>query len=176
LQRAEAAQPGDLNLRWVRAGHFERIGDTEAAIAIYEDIYKQNSNLPVIANNLASLLSTTRTDAESLERAYIVARRLRDSDIPAFADTYGWLAFKRGELEDAKTHLERAVRGLPNEAAVHYHLGRTYLALGSATLARDSLQRAALLVAQGGHSYPGLATEIDTALVEVGQLQAETEG
>lgn len=129
LERAQAAMLGNMNIRWLRAGHEESIGNIEAAIAIYEDIYEENSNLPVIANNLASLISVSRSDEASIDRAYRVARRLRNSDIPEFADTYGWIASLRGDHNDALAHLTKAAEGLPNEASVHYHLGATYVAL-----------------------------------------------
>ena len=176
LQRAETAMPDNMNIQWLRAGHEERIGNIETAIEIYEMIYAQNSNSPVIANNLASLISSTRADDESLERAYIVARRLRDSDVPEFADTYGWIAYRRGEFDDALEHLERAAKGLPNEASVHYHLGATYAALENGEKAIEALERAELLVSQGGHSYPGLAEEIDQALLQLRQTSTDTDG
>jgi tetratricopeptide (TPR) repeat protein len=83
-----------------------------------------------MANNLASLISTYREDQESLERAYTIARRLRGSDVPPFQDTYGWIAYRRGEYEEALAHLEPAAAALPEDPLVQYHLGMTYLALG----------------------------------------------
>lgn len=167
LDRAESTQPKDVNLRWIRAGHFEGVGETETAIAIYEDVYAINSNLPVIANNLASLLSTTRDDPESLERAYIVSRRLRDTEVPAFADTYGWIAYRRNELYEALTHLELAAAGLPNEASVQYHLGQTYVALERFEDARVKLARAKLLIDEGGRAYPGLGDLVAQSLASL---------
>ncbi len=164
LNRAAAAMPGNMNVQWLQAGHAERVGEIEEAISIYESIYAENSSIPVIANNLASLIASTRSDEESLERAYLVARRLRGSEVPEFADTYGWIAFRRGDMDEALSHLERAAEALPNEASVHYHLGATYAANGQGDLAVESLERAELLVSQGGHSYPGLDQDIIGAL------------
>ena len=84
----------------------------------------------MIANNLASLLVTYRTDDESLERAFAVGRRLRDTTIPPFQDTYGWLLFRRGEAEEALKYLEPAANALSEDPIVIYHLGKTYVALG----------------------------------------------
>lgn len=173
LARAEAAKPDDLNLKWLRAGHLESLGDLEGAIAIYEEIYAKDSNLPVIANNLASLLTAVRTDQDSFERAYIVARRLRDTEVPEFADTYGWIAFLRGDFDDAQRHLELSANALPNEASVQYHLGRTYLAQGNARGAEERLNRAKLLVDQGGRSYPGLPGQIEAVLKGLAAFEAQ---
>ena len=83
----------------------------------------------ILSNNLASLLATSRDDAESLARAAKVARPLRGLDQPAFRDTWGWIAFRQGDLQDSLTHLEPAAAGLATDAQVQYHLGRVYEAL-----------------------------------------------
>jgi tetratricopeptide (TPR) repeat protein len=91
------------------AGQLPRgLGDFEGAIALYEQLYEMLPNAPVLANNLASLISTYRDDEESLERAYTIARRLRGTDLAPFQDTYGWIAYRRGEYQDALEHLEPA--------------------------------------------------------------------
>jgi tetratricopeptide (TPR) repeat protein len=120
----------------------ERLGDYEGAIAIYERLYEMMPNAPVVANNLASLISTYREDAESLERAHTIALRLRDSDVAPFRDTYGWIAYRRGEYDDALAHLEPAAAALPEDPLVQFHLGMTYLALERADQALEQLRRA----------------------------------
>ncbi len=124
-----AANPGAADLLWVRAGNLEREGDIDGAIDIYEDLYAQNPNSVLLANNLASLITTYRDDAESLERAAVVAARLQGIERPAFQDTWGWIAFRRGKPGEALEPLESAAAGLPGDALVQYHLGRTYEAL-----------------------------------------------
>ncbi|PKP85584.1 MAG: hypothetical protein CVT80_01815 [Alphaproteobacteria bacterium HGW-Alphaproteobacteria-2] len=125
-----AAVPGSGRLSWAMAGEHERAGEIDAAIAIYETLYERDSANMIVANNLASLLSGHREDAETLERAFAIARRLRGVPVPAFQDTYGWLAFRRGDLDAALAHLEPAAAGLPGDPRVQYHLGVTYAALG----------------------------------------------
>lgn len=124
--------PASANLLWAEAGYLEQVGDVDGAIAIYERLYEQNSDSPVIANNLASLLATYRDDDESLARAYAVARRLRGTDVPAFQDTYGWILHRRGENAEALAYLEGAARGLPEDALAQYHLAEAYTAEGRA--------------------------------------------
>jgi Flp pilus assembly protein TadD len=142
LDSALAAQPASATLRWLKAGELERAGDFEGAIAIYEKMYADDSNDVVVANNLASLITTHRTDAESLERAFAVARRLRGSDVPAFQDTYGWIEYRRGNLEEALRHLEPAAVGLPEDALTQFHLGMVYVGLDRTEDARRQLTRA----------------------------------
>ena len=167
LKTAEEANPDNLNLKWLRAGYLEQAGRPDEAIEIYETAYAMNSNQPVIANNLASLLSTTRDDAESLERAHTVARRLRDLDVPAFMDTYGWIAFRRGDLNDAERHLVKAAQRLPNDPSVQYHVGSLYVAQGLTDKAREALGRAKTLLDEGAQGYPGLADKVAAAQAEL---------
>lgn len=149
LQDGLDAVPGDLRLNWALAGVLEREGDVAGAIDIYEQLYAADSNNLIIANNLASLLATGREDAESLERAHEIARRLRDRDIPAFQDTYGWIAFRRGDLDTALIALEQAAAGLPTEPTVQYHLARTYVALERDTEALEQFRKVVELAADG---------------------------
>lgn len=121
--------PNDANLLWGKASYLEREGDYEGAIQIYSDLYESPANGDIVANNLASMLTTYRDDEESLERAFTVSRRLRDTKVPAFQDTFGWIAHLRGDSEQAVTYLEQAAVGLPDDALVQYHYAQALLAL-----------------------------------------------
>lgn len=156
LDTALAAQPEAQTLLLLQAGRLEQAGDIDGAIAIYDDLYTRDSNNVVVANNLASLIATHRDDAEGLERAYAVARRLRDSDVPAFNDTYGWIAYRRGDHDEALRHLEPAAAGLPQDPLVQFHLGMTYLALDRPEDAARLLQAALDLA--GDSPLPQFAT------------------
>jgi predicted Zn-dependent protease len=142
LDEAIAANPASVPLQLMRASELERAQDFDAAIALFEKLYAENSNSAVLANNLASMITTYRDDPESLERASVIARRLRGSDVPAFQDTYGWIEYRRGNFEEALAHLEPAARGLPKDAMVQLHLGLTYVALNRPEEARTVLTRA----------------------------------
>lgn len=123
------ALPQDPNLLWASASYMEQDGDIDGAIEIYEGLYESNSGSVVVANNLASLLSTYRQDEDSLTRAWTVARRFRDTEIPAMQDTFGWILHRRGESAEALPYLEAAAQSLPNDALVQYHLGAAYQTL-----------------------------------------------
>jgi predicted Zn-dependent protease len=126
LREGLAANPDAGNLQWALAGELEKSGDIDGAIAIYQSLYDRNSDSVIVANNLASLLSTYKTDDESLERAWSIARRLRGMDNPALQDTYGWIALRKGQTEEALQHLEPAAAGLPEDPIVQYHLAVAY--------------------------------------------------
>ncbi len=145
LDEALAQLPDSAMMRFNKAAALEQVGEIDAAIAIYEDLYARDSNAQVIANNLASLLATHRDDADSLERAELIARRLRDTDFAPFQDTYGWIAHRRGNDEEALSYLEPAAADLPGDASVQYHLGMVLDALGRGPEALTQLEKAATM-------------------------------
>ena len=166
LDAALAAQPAAATLRWIQAGELEKAGDIDGAIAVYEAMYAVDSGNVIIANNLASMITTHRDDPESLARATAIARRLKGSDVPAFQDTYGWIAHRNGNHDEALTYLEPAAAGLPNDALTQFHLGMTYLALERTEDARRQLTRALELA--GDSPLP----QFETARQELAKLPA----
>ena len=142
LDEGLAANPDSPTLQWIKAGRLERAGDLDGAIAIYEALYGRSSDNVVLANNLASLISSAHDDPESLQRAFSIARRLRDSEFPPFQDTYGWIAFRLGNLTEALPNLEKAAVGLPDDPAVQYHLGRVYAAQSRPDEAMEQFRKA----------------------------------
>lgn len=142
LDAGIAAQPGAAGLRLTRAGLHQADGEINAALALYEALYAENSDNLVVANNLASLLADYRgADPAVLERAYAIARRLSGLNVPAFQDTFGWIEYRRGNYDSALPQLEAAATGLPDDASVQLHLGLTYAALNQPDKARPYLAR-----------------------------------
>lgn len=142
VDEALALMPQEPNLLWAKASYHERNGKIDDAIAIYEGLYARNSQNVIVANNLASLLGTYRDDADSLERAWTIARRFRDAEQPALKDTYGWITHRRGDSADALPYLEAAAAGLQNDPIVQYHLGVVYQAMEQPDKAIAQFRRA----------------------------------
>lgn len=155
------------NLVFTQAVERELDGDFEGAIALYEQLYAADTVSDVLANNLASLLSEHRDDSASLERAFTIAKRLRNSNVPAFQDTYGWILYKRGEYEGALKPLTAAADGLPGNMIVHFHLGMTLSKLGLKDKALASLQKSLELGTGSGLPQVAQARE------EIKALQGE---
>lgn len=167
LTDARAILPEVPDFLWAEAGYQERDGNIEGSIAIYEDLYAKNPDSPIIANNLASLLATWRDDPGSLDRAWAVARRLRGTTVAPFQDTYGWIAYRRGQLDEALTHLEPAAAALAQDAVVQYHLGMVYAGLERPEDALRQLRKA-LDVAGPADTRPQIAN----ARAEITRLEA----
>lgn len=142
LDAGLAEMPDNGTLLWIKAGLLEKAGDFDGTIAIYEKLYEADSSNVIAANNLASMITAHRDDAESLERAFAIARRLRESSVPAFQDTYGWIEYRRGNAAEALPHLEPASKGLPEDAMVQFHLGMAYADLDRKDEAAAQFRRA----------------------------------
>ena len=162
LKQAET----DLTLRLLLALVLEQTGRYEQAITEYEAMFKLEPRSTIIANNLASLLADHRTDSESIEKAYSIAVRFRDSNIPQFLDTLGWIHYRRGEHDAAVTLLKTAVEKLPGEALVQFHLGMAYKELGRKSLAIETLERAMTIV--GNREFP----QRELAMLALEQLKS----
>jgi predicted Zn-dependent protease len=149
LDAGIAASPDNGRLLFTRAGLRESQGDLAGAIADYETLYARDSAEPVVANNLASLITARGPDPATLERAYAIARRLRESDVPEFQDTYGWILFLRGEPAAAQAVLAPAAAALPGNAQVQFHLAEAAFALGDRATAAAGYAAAEAAAAAG---------------------------
>ncbi len=137
-----AKKPDVTRLRLTLALLLKEQGDIAGAIAEYETLYEQTPNSFVVANNLASMMIEVDQSPEQVERAFTLARRLRDADLPHYKNTYGWLLYLRGETEHAIRYLKSAAEALPTVMLAQYHLGLAYADLGLTDEARASLTKA----------------------------------
>lgn len=149
IQAGLQEQPANLGLRLASAGLLILKGDAAAAITQYEAILKDQPNSLVAINNLVSLILDNRSDKESLNQAYALAEKLKNSNVPQFLDTLGWAQFKSGDYANSVATLEAAQAKLPNLAAVRYHLGMSYAAAGQPDKAAEQFKTALALEPDG---------------------------
>ena len=165
LAKALANLPESPDLLMLQAAEYERTGDLDQAIETYEKLYPITNRSLVVANNLASLLTTHRNDDNSLRRAQVLAQRLRGTQEPVFQETYGWVAYRMGNYEEAVTYLEPAAAAFPEHPLVLYHLGKTYAAL--------ERSEDALRLFHKARAFSGASTEIASLVdAEIEQLNA----
>ena len=137
-------------------------GRADDTIRQYELLHERNPQLELAANNLAMLLVTYRKDQASLDRARDLTARFANSGVGALLDTHAWVMFKRGEVPQALSELERASAEEPNSKVIRYHLGMVQLKAGQPDKARASLEAALA----GGASFTGT----DEARLALAQL------
>lgn len=142
LEQGRSALPRASELLLAMAQLLELTGRTEAAVAAYEQLLVELPQADIVVNNLAALLLDGRKDAQSLQRAWGLARRFQHSSVPEFLDTAGWASYRTGRFNEAVELLEQARKLAPDAAVVRYHLGLAYAAVDRTEAARRELELA----------------------------------
>jgi transcriptional regulator with GAF, ATPase, and Fis domain/Tfp pilus assembly protein PilF len=170
----------------------------EKAIAYYERTDHKASAAEAYNNLAINLVLIGKWDRaqEALERALSIAQELDGPEFPMILDSLGELLMLRGELEEARTLLERAV-ALATERAHNWYRCQTHRTLGRCCLAMNQIESALtqaksaltlaeligdrqaicesrlLLIEASLNSGP--SDEIDTMLQEVAERITESE-
>ena len=133
---------GSIGLVDLLASIYKKDGNNHKIIALYEQAYLQHPNSIVVVNNLASFLSEYGETKDALDRAEKIAAPLEKSTNANLLDTVGWVAYKQGHYEKAKTILESAIALGGSVAEINYHMGMVYYQLGNSDSAQIFLKKA----------------------------------
>lgn len=134
--------PSQAGLVVELSSYYEKHGRVDDAITLYDTFHQRDPQSRLAANNLAMLLATYKRDRASLDRARDLSAAFASSDDGALLDTYGWVHFRRGEIQDAIPVLQRALTRAPDSKIIHYHLGMAELQNGQTASARANLETA----------------------------------
>ncbi len=132
---------------------YSNTDNIEKALKLYEKALELNENNVIVLNNLAYLYSASEEIAD-LDRALTFAEKAQKIS-PAngpISDTLGWLYYQKGQYAQALVYLERARQVIPRFPEVHYHLGKTYVALKDKEKAKEAFEQALKLDPKGEHS------------------------
>jgi len=151
MRRGLEATGGAIPLGIDLAALLERRGRPDEAIEVYESMLERSPSSDALANNLAMLLATYRSDVKSLERARQLSEPFRNSDIPAYLNTAGWVSYKLGRYEEALPLLKRASEREPDAPLMRYHLAMAQFKAGQVDDARRNLEAAL----ESGARFPG---------------------
>jgi tetratricopeptide (TPR) repeat protein len=113
----------------------------ELAQLHYRKALEINPDFAPAANNLAYLLAERGEHLDEALRLALKARKLLPED-PRVADTLGWVYVKLGFYEQAVGSFAESLQGLPDNAAIHFHLGMAYYKKGDMEQAKVALQKA----------------------------------
>ena len=164
LAEGIAALPESFILNLTQAGVFESEGQIAEAISTYEKLIESRPNSDIVVNNLASLIAESAENEDDLRRAYALAKRFRNSKVPYFKDTLGWIHYRLGEFDLATPLIQDAAEKIPNMAILRYHLGMALIAEKKMDAAEAELEAALKL----GETQPFLQkSEAQKALDEI---------
>lgn len=140
LSEAEKKDPA---IAYEHGGVEEKAGNLKKALALYQQAWKDANN-PVAANNAAYVMAKLHPkDPEQLKKAQKLAEAARKAlPFAPHSDTAGWIAHLQGRNDDALNMLRIAVKGMPNSAEVHYHVGLAEAAAGNRGFGRMHLAAA----------------------------------
>jgi tetratricopeptide (TPR) repeat protein len=140
------------------ASYLDRVGKPVPALAALDELLRARPN-HASALNLAGYLRADRgTDLARATRDLSRARKLSPGD-PAVLDSWGWLAFRKGNLDEAARAIGHAVRLAPRQPELLFHLGEVLAAKGDRAGARAVLEQA-----RGLSPTPVIRQRIDAKL------------
>jgi len=142
LEQGKKAIPSDNALPAMHAEYLSRAGRMEEAIAQYEVLLKRSPDDDTVVNNLAYLLTESKGDKASLERALTLTSRFKDSKNPGYLDSLGWVHYKLSQYAEATPLLERAVQLAPQAPLLQLHLGMALHKSGDTARAQKFLKQA----------------------------------
>ncbi|MEY3608785.1 MAG: hypothetical protein RLZZ447_1573 [Verrucomicrobiota bacterium] len=133
--------PADERVAIAVAPSVLRGGDANRLKAHYEKVLEANPRSAAVLNNLANLLAD---QLRQPQEALSIARRAHElaPDAPIIQDTLAWMLFLTGDTAAALPLAEQAVKGLPRNPELRYHLGVIQAKLGRKQDAIGSLEEA----------------------------------
>jgi tetratricopeptide (TPR) repeat protein len=139
LEEWVAKNPGDVAVVTVLAEGARGRGNIDGAIKLYSDALAKAPDNVVLLNNLANLydIQGNAKALEFAERAYKAA-----PNAPAIIDTYGWILFRQGQVDKAIPLLQEALKGMPDNAEVQYHLAAALAKKGNSAEALSLINKA----------------------------------
>jgi len=133
-------RPRDVDVALDLAFCREQMGDVDAAVAAARDALAWAPNQPNALNFLGYMLADHNRDLSRAESLIRQAVEL-DPDNGAYIDSLGWVYYRLGRLDEARTQLERAVELTRGDPVVLEHLGDVYRDLRLLDMARDQYRR-----------------------------------
>ncbi|GAB3372232.1 tetratricopeptide repeat protein [Spongiibacter taiwanensis] len=139
LNRAITSLPDSNDLRYSRSLFAEQLGNLSLVESDLRYILAKEPDNAAALNALGYTLAnhTDRLDeAEALVKKALAV----EPEDAAIIDSYGWIQFRRGNIEEAVTHLDRAFRKVQDHE-IAAHLGEALWLLGEKDRARQVFQQ-----------------------------------
>lgn len=133
--RALDAMPGDPALVYDRGIEHANAGDTDAALGDFRKVLAQNPDNVEAMNALGFTLADADRDLPEATRLLRKALTAKP-DVAAIMDSWGWLQYRLGHLDQAESYLTRAW-GQQQDPDIGVHLGEVLWKLGQHQRARE---------------------------------------
>ncbi len=124
---------------WTTLGMLQQqLGQNADATRSYENALQITPDNPVVLNNIAWLyhLAGDKRALEKSAMAYEIA-----PERPEIVDTYGWILYKNGKVQQGLIVLQQALVAAPRNAEIGLHVAEALRAAGREREARPILER-----------------------------------
>ncbi len=166
VKAARAAAPvRDVELLILQSNILEQLGRNAEALEVLREGQKLTPDHPVLQNNLGYNLLERGGDLAEAARL-IEASIKQEPKSGSTTDSWGWVLFKQGKLQEAEVALRKAVELSPFSPEIRRHFGEVLLKLGRQEEALDQWERALAFV------FPGRA-ELEKRTRELRQAIAK---
>jgi tetratricopeptide (TPR) repeat protein len=123
-------------------GIYQKQGQFNKILAIYEKSYKNHPHSMEAVNNLAAYLAEYSTEQEDINRAAKIAESLQIINNPVYMETLAWISYRQGDYNKAKDIMLKLVDQKLITAKGQYHLGMIFYKLKETSMATVYLQKA----------------------------------
>jgi len=124
----------DRELMFIYAGALERLGEFESSEMVFRDLLESDPNDAAVANYLGYMWADRGVYLD--EALDLISRAVAaDPDNAAYLDSFGWVKYRLGEVDEAERWLRRAI-----ELSGNFGDGTMYCHLGEVLLANDELE------------------------------------
>lgn len=140
-ERAAVREPRSARVLFQKAAVLQALGSRKQAIAAYEGVLNVNEDHVPALNNLAYLLAGERQTVSKAVPYAVRAFALAPGDA-AVQDTMGFVLLRSGKIDAGLQTLQQAVRAVPDNPSIHYHLALAQHERQDRSGAVSSLERA----------------------------------
>ena len=131
--------PSDIQVRKTYAAFLMRSNSNAAALAQYEIVLKSQNDDPQALNNTAWLVM----DSDASRALSLASKAMQlQPNSSNFADTVGFVLWKKGDARGALAVLQRAHAIEPASGEISYHLALALISLGRKADAKQMIQAA----------------------------------
>ncbi|MBN1754932.1 tetratricopeptide repeat protein [bacterium] len=138
---ALALNPDDDYSLFALGDAYERSGQRLKAISIFEEMITRNPENPITLNYLGYILAEEGIRLEYSRELIEKALNL-DPQSGAIIDSYGWVLYKLGSVEQALIQLYKALEYIDTDPTIYDHLAQVLFELGQIEEAREMWEKA----------------------------------
>jgi tetratricopeptide (TPR) repeat protein len=141
FQKADSIAPDSPTILFNWGSALERGGYFEQSIKTFEKILKLDPENVLTLNYLGYMLADSGI---RLEESYEMIKKAleKEPENPAYLDSYGWVLFRLGRIDEAEIQIKKALEKLDKDSVIYEHLGDIQEAKGNRQEAKEYWKKA----------------------------------